>query len=70
MNYCRALQFEEEPNYDYLRSILASQMTTDSIKFYDWSVKAVLVDQCIDLYKSIIEVQNELKFKENCQLAL
>ena len=41
VEYCRKLKFEEEPNYNYLTSILIEMVgaTDVNVLSYDWSVK-------------------------------
>lgn len=39
LNYCRALKFEDKPNYSYLRNLFLDLMEREGLKYdycYDW----------------------------------
>jgi len=39
LNYCRALRFEDKPNYSYLRNLFLDLMEREDIVYdfnYDW----------------------------------
>ncbi len=53
VDYCRHLQFEEEPDYEYLRNLLKKVMSDNYFEFdyiYDWSDRKIIIK---DLSKSV-----------------
>lgn len=60
IKYCQGLNFKDEPNYDYLRTLLRN-MSSETFKykietfFFDWSVKAVLLEFYPELYVAILK---------------
>lgn len=49
MSYCRTLEFEKEPDYEYLKGLMQQAAKNEDIcmtdKMYDWCVKAMTI-QC------------------------
>ena len=49
MNYCRNMEFEEEPDYNYIFSLINRMAIREKIdlydNIYDWSVKAVTIEK-------------------------
>jgi hypothetical protein len=47
MKYCRRLEFEEKPDYDYLRGLLEAVALRENINLhdqvFDWCMKAVTI---------------------------
>jgi serine/threonine protein kinase len=74
INYCKALGFEEEPDYNYLRKMFRDLF--DMLQYewdfvYDWNLSPELrdVSKCIVEVKSEVETQKvESKKKKKCEI--
>jgi len=75
LKYCRALKFEDEPNYQYLKQMLKEIAFMNSIEFdnvFDWTNKPVILKQkTLEMSNSLklpLESKEEQKHAENDQI--
>lgn len=70
LKYCKSLQFEDEPNYDYILGLFTNLASRENINLYDnvfdWSMKAVTVKNYPNFYH-YLEQENQQIFKPNGQ---
>jgi hypothetical protein len=70
LTYCKSLQFEDEPNYDYMLGLFTKVADREGINLYDnvfdWSMKAVTVKNYPNFYH-YLEQENQEIFNQNGQ---
>jgi hypothetical protein len=55
LNYCRSLQFEDKPDYSYLRKLFRDLFIRESLKYdgmYDWTIIRCVCFQSLLFSKS------------------
>lgn len=70
LRYCKGLQFEEEPNYDYVIGLFQNLANREGINLYDnmfdWSMKAVTIKNYPNFYH-YLEQENQQIFNHQGQ---